>query len=194
MKHLILFITMLFPIVSCGDDSVEKPTAVEEVIDSTLLDNDEDVTSSTVPEIVWKRPVPDPAEANIPLPVLVINTYSINIDSVESLDKRFGDPVSILEDDTHDASLRFYELPDGNIIEFAISRGEFRTIILYYRRGYPTALQAAEAAGFIQNGLELEKQTDTIESYTILDSQIFNAIQIDKDKYGVWSECYIVFD
>ena len=74
------------------------------------------------------------------------------------------------------------------------SRGEFRTIILYYRRGYPTALQAAEAAGFIQNGLELEKQTDTIESYTILDSQIFNAIQIDKDKYGVWSECYIVFD
>ena len=202
MKYLITIVLFLFLIIGCGDDSIEKLTTVEESLEVKPVDDviplipvDNVTQYEVAPEIVLEQPAPDPAEAHIPLPILVIDLKVLDISSVDLLEKELGAPSNIFLDDVNEASMRFYKLLDGNIIRFIVAKDEVIIVSLYYRRGYPTAFQAARAAGFTRDRLKIRKQTDTIEAYTVVNTKTdYTFMQVNKDEYGVWSFCTIFLD
>jgi hypothetical protein len=180
MKHFTLFTCLLaFLFISCGGDDESEPLTLDDieqvepqtepaVVDAVDKAIREAVALSIklddhgIPHIVTHQPKINPEEADIPLPELVINIDDVIDDALmndtEELDRKLGDPISVVEFD------RYYHLFDGNVAQFhthdMIVNAVVVSIIdirIYYRRGYPTSMEAVKAAGFAENEVTLKK-------------------------------------
>ena len=205
MKHFTLFTCLLaFLFISCGNDDEPEPIALDDpehiesqtepaVVDAVDKAIREAVALSIklddhgIPHIVTHQPKINPEEADIPLPELVINIDDVIDDALmndtEELDRKLGDPISVVEFD------RYYHLFDGNVARFhthdMIVNAVVVSIIditIYYRRGYPTSMEALKAAGFAENEVTLKKP---------LPVKVIGAKPLAQDTYSAETENHV---
>ena len=105
------------------------------------------------------------------------------MNDTEELDRKLGDPISVVEFD------RYYHLFDGNVARFhthdMIVNAVVVSIIditIYYRRGYPTSMEALKAAGFAENEVTLKKP---------LPVKVIGAKPLAQDTYSAETENHV---
>ena len=181
MKHLTLFTCLLAALfISCsGEDepeplTLDDPEHIESQTEPAVVDAVDKAISEAIslsikldenghPHISTHEPKINPEEANIPLPELVINIDDVIDDALmndtEELDRKLGDPISVVEFE------RYYHLFDGNVAQFHTHDMIVNAVVIsikyisvYYRRGYPTSMEALKAAGFKEDQVTLKER------------------------------------
>ena len=187
--NVIVLITVVSILTGCADtteQAVETP-----VVDVTPeTDTIDDVI--TEPEVVETkvyvgkdnqpplRPKPIDANEVVVAPELVINVDNIinhiTDNNIEKIDETIGKPVFINTNADNTFNLRYYQIDDDNVVEIIDNGEAVKYFTIYYRQGYPTSLEAVEAAGFKEEQLTLRIQAP---------QEVVNAgVRLAQDRYS----------
>lgn len=199
--NVIIAIAIAVILMGCGD-TIEQPAATDEIQDtqepnyqtSFNLQKDE----PQIPEIIHTTPKPDPNEADKPLEPLIIDVDKSVNDDINDIEKNIGEPVEIVTVENRPTEIRYYLLKDGCAMDIMIRKLKPTMITIYYRRGYPTSIDALKAAGFKENQIALQKQipkrnegnVNTIAQHIYsakTDKKEYQAISVFQNQHGLWS-------
>ena len=171
---VIVLITVVSILTGCADtteQAVETP-----VVDVTPETDtiDDVITEPDKPEVVETkvyvgknsqpplRPKPVGDNEVVVPPELVINVDNIvnhiTDNNIEKIDETIGKPVFINTNADNTFNLRYYQIDDDNVVEIIDNGEAVKYFTIYYRQGYPTSLEAVEAAGFKEEQLTLRIQ------------------------------------
>ena len=180
-------------------DVVDAPDVVNEPVgNSELINLSLKLDEHGIPHIVTHTPKIDPNEANIPLPELVIDVNAFVDNNAVELNRELGDPISVVAGEVDNFELRYCHLFDGNVVKFIVQNDHITWITIYYRRGYPTSLQAVKAAGFKEERTTLKKQVpeqiihESAKSLAqdiysaVTDTRAYGNISVHRTSKGVW--------